>query len=960
LRSQCARLAQNFGGSDVRSLHILHRTLLLLLVAVGEVSAQQIDNASKTVEFADRLQIWRQTKDLEEKITVGEELVAREVELTSWSLSEPREKVRAELRFLVGSAYAVRPRGVRADNLENAIGHFKVVLGIWTREADTEDWARVHNNLGIAYWGRIRGERADNQEEAIAHFETALTVFRRDGEAREWAQLQNNLGIAYWNRIRGERGDNLERAIALFEAALTVFTREAEPTLWGQAQNNLGIAYRSRLQGERAENREKAIQHFEAALAVLARDTSPFEWAYAQNNLANAYLNRVRGDRAANQEKAIAHLQAALTVFTREEYPREWATAQRGTGDVLTDRVRGNPSENRAGAIAAYEAALSVFTRDTFPLQHMGTARALARNLMEAKKWQEAGPVHASAREAFLLLFGQGLQEAETRTLIAEAGPLFAEAALAAVERGEVEGALELASEGRARLLSVAMKLQALDLPADARRRLDELRAAIRTEQQAVDAAHGVERAAALQKLAGSRLALLDLVRSGTSARDGKAESVIARVRKVLGQEGGAVVIPIVTGLGGKLIVVTAVGDGTRASVVDLPGLTPERLAGLLIGTEPGKPAGWIGAYFINYLDGQERASRWAEWTGAIDGLGPELWRLFAGRLHAVLKERRLRPGARVFWLPSGWLGILPLGLAQDPASKRRLIDQHEIVYAPSLEALAVANDAAGKAGPATLAAIVNPTGDLPGTEKEGEIVASHFAGGARVVLQGAAATPDAVLGILKGKTYWHFASHGRFSWEDASSSALVMHGMAPLTVGRLLQTDGLGRPRLVVLSACETGLYDIRSSPDEFVGLPGAFIALGAAGVLGTLWPVSDAATALLIARFYELHVGDGLSPPTALRRAQAWLREANSEDLTSYARVAAARGRLERRRLAEIDSELSEEGLRRSRNSALFEWVKPAATKTKGMKATAAGKLIVRPFAHPYFWAGFIYTGL
>jgi len=944
----------------VRSLHILHCTLLLLLLALGDVCAQQTDNANKAVEFADRLQIWRQSQDLEERITVGEELVAREGELTAWPLSEPRDEVRAELSFVVGSAYAMRPRGVRADNLESAIAHLKAVLGIRTGEAGTQDWARIHNNLGIAYWGRIRGERADNQEEAIAHFEAALTVFTREENAREWAQLQNNLGIAYWNRIRGERGDNLERAIALFEAALTVFTREADSTLWGQVQNNLGIAYRSRVQGERAENREKAIQHFEAALAVLAHDSSPFEWAYAQNNLSNAYFNRVHGDRADNQEQAIAHLEAALTVFTREQYPREWATAQRGIGDVLADRIRGTPSENRARAIAAYEAALSVFTRDIFPLQHMETARTLARNLMEAKEWQQAGRVQASAREAFLLLFGQGLEETETRALIAEAGPLFAESALAAVQRGELEGALELASEGRAQLLAVAMKLQALNLPSDARRRLDELRAAIRAEQGAVDAARGVERAAALEKLAGLRLALLDLVRSATSGGNGKAETAIERVRMVLGQEGGAVVMPIVTGLGGKLVVVSATGDGTRASVVDLPELTPERLAAVLIGTDAGKPAGWIGAYFINYLDGEERSSRWPEWTGAIDGLGPELWHLFAGRLHAVLKERGLQPGARVFWLPSGWLGILPLGLAQDPASKRRFIDDHEIVYAPSLKALAMANDAAGKAGPATLAAIVNPTGDLPGTEKEAEIVASHFSAGARVVLQGAAATPEAVLGALKGKSYWHFASHGAFSWEDARSSALVMHDMAPLTVGRLLETDGLGRPRLVVLSACETGLYDIRSSPDEFIGLPSAFIGLGAAGVLGTLWPVSDAATALLIARFYELHLGGGLSPPTALHRAQAWLREATNEDLASYAKLAAVRGRLDRRRLAEIVSDLSADGLRRTRNSALVEWVKPDTTKTRGMKVVAAGKPIARPYAHPYFWAGFIYTGL
>ncbi len=99
---------------------------------------------------------------------------------------------------------------------------------------------------------------------------------------------------------------------------------------------------------------------------------------------------------------------------------------------------------------------------------------------------------------------------------------------------------------------------------------------------------------------------------------------------------------------------------------------------------------------------------------------------------------------------------------------------------------------------------------------------------------------------------------------------------------------------------------------------MPGTFTALGAAGVLGTLWPVSDAATALLIAKFYELHMGQGLPPPTALYRAQAWLREATNADLATYARVAAKQGRLESRHVAEIEQELSEEGLTRSRNRA------------------------------------------
>jgi CHAT domain-containing protein len=280
--------------------------------------------------------------------------------------------------------------------------------------------------------------------------------------------------------------------------------------------------------------------------------------------------------------------------------------------------------------------------------------------------------------------------------------------------------------------------------------------------------------------------------------------------------------------------------------------------------------------------------------------------------------------------------------------------------YAPSLEALVSAQTQIAQPAPATLAAIINPTEDLSGTEKEGRLVVSYFADKDRTVLERRAATPEAVLAALKGKTHWHFASHGTFSWQDARQSALVLHGRAPLSVGQLLETDGLGRPRLVVLSACETGLYDIGSTPDEFIGLPGTFTALGAAAVVGTLWPVSDAATALLIAKFYELHMAERLSPPTALSRAQAWLRQATAGGLQDYARLAATQGRLATRHIAEIEQELSEEGLKRSRNNAAVEWSQPDVARSSDKSTTESAARLARPYAHPYFWAGLIHTGL
>ena len=169
-----------------------------------------------------------------------------------------------------------------------------------------------------------------------------------------------------------------------------------------------------------------------------------------------------------------------------------------------------------------------------------------------------------------------------------------------------------------------------------------------------------------------------------------------------------------------------------------------------------------------------------------------------------------------------------------------------------------------------------------------------------------------------------------------------------------MLDTVDLGRPRLVVLSACETGLSEITSNPDEFVGLPGTFTALGAAGVLGTLWPVSDAATALLIAKFYELHMEQRLSPPAALRQAQLWLSKATGDEIDAYSRGAVALGRMENRHLAEIEQELSTDATVPAQDRAA------AQEGTRAPTATGAVNRATARYAHPYYWAGFIHTGL
>jgi CHAT domain-containing protein len=263
-------------------------------------------------------------------------------------------------------------------------------------------------------------------------------------------------------------------------------------------------------------------------------------------------------------------------------------------------------------------------------------------------------------------------------------------------------------------------------------------------------------------------------------------------------------------------------------------------------GSKPGIRGGWLGAYQLQYLKGRELDARFREWLGAIQKVGLDLWVLFGEALDRALKERGVKPGARLVMLPAGSLGLLSLGLAQEPDSGRRLGDAYEIVFAPSLEALAAVSHQVARPPDPSLVAAINPTGDLPFAEVEGAVIAADFVrmSHSLIRLDRSTARLHVVLAALKGRTYWHFASHGKFDWNDVRASGLLMRDET-LSISRLLTTEGgLGRPRLVVLSACETGLYDIDRNPEEFVGLPATFLRIGAAGVVSSLWPVDDLAT--------------------------------------------------------------------------------------------------------------------
>lgn len=86
--------------------------------------------------------------------------------------------------------------------------------------------------------------------------------------------------------------------------------------------------------------------------------------------------------------------------------------------------------------------------------------------------------------------------------------------------------------------------------------------------------------------------------------------------------------------------------------------------------------------------------------------------------------------------------------------------------------------------------------------------------------------------------------------------------------------TLDLSGVEMAVLSACETGLGESVGG-ESVVGLQRAFQVAGARSTVTSLWPVSDAATRLLMARFYRnlWNQDKPLSRLEALTEAQRWM---------------------------------------------------------------------------------------
>ncbi len=189
----------------------------------------------------------------------------------------------------------------------------------------------------------------------------------------------------------------------------------------------------------------------------------------------------------------------------------------------------------------------------------------------------------------------------------------------------------------------------------------------------------------------------------------------------------------------------------------------------------------------------------------------------------------------------------------------------------------------------------------LPGTQTEIQKISKIFGGKTEVYMEHEAT--ERIAKRVSSPPVLHIATHGFFLEDEIPvaeerkkqyvtnpllNAGLILAGAENfLKTGEPINEDGddgiltafeamnldLDNSELVVLSACETGLGDVKNGEGVY-GLQRAFKLAGARSIIMSLWNVDDDATQQLMSVFYEelLHTGD---QHLAFRTAQQKVKE-------------------------------------------------------------------------------------
>ncbi|WP_330343306.1 CHAT domain-containing protein [Streptomyces longwoodensis] len=553
-------------------------------------------------------------------------------------------------------------------------------------------------------------------------------------------------------------------------------------------------------------------------LALIATEAeTPGEDAGSTTKLNHLlHLGEIHHERylltqnAADLAETSRLLQEALTVATPFGPIR--ASIVNGLAMTYTEQLQ---TEGRTLDDARLE-ELCLTARST-PADALSTVRALrgvGRLCLRHERYDLAATCYREAVAMLRFLVLEEIDREDRAARLTQFTEVGSEAVTALLLAGDPHGALELAEEARAVLLSLD-----LDLRSD----LSELRA---TRPDLADRFDRQGQALTAQQLDEVRTpAGYVRVARGAHSRDAWA-ALLRDIRKVPGHEDflrppraaeltglglpGPLVLINVSEFGGHALIV---GGSSDVRAVPLTGLTAKD----------------VRSHALDLLASAASLTR--------EVLGRTLTWLWDTMVGPVLKATG--PATRVWWVPTGLITVFPLHAAVSPTGQCTL-DLIDSSYAPTIRLLSrnMARATTPQPGSDLIVAVRRAAAgaELPGAEAEGRALLDRLP--QAVALLNDAATRERVLSALPQATRAYFACHNlRDDARPHLSGLGLFDGL--LTIDDLSRLD-LPNAEFAQLSACAT-VMPTPDAPDELTHLAAAFQLAGFRSVVATLWPVRD-----------------------------------------------------------------------------------------------------------------------
>jgi CHAT domain-containing protein len=716
----------------------------------------------------------------------------------------------------------------------------------------------------FTYWSNQLDDLAiaiDDLQTAVDYAESPSAIDSIADPERGWWHYALAQALASKANLTS-RADLFADAIEQFEAAVPLAPHAARA-----AQYRAGLSYalsdRFRL-ADRHPRLEQDRQDFERAISELraAVDDAPDDDADAVGrriNLGLILLERYElGNDHDDVESAVDLVTAAIESGSDEDPGRVRHLA--ALGDALRLRHALTSSDaDLDGAIGAYRAACSRGaargSRATFSPAH-----AWMKWAGERGAWHEAAEAGDYGLRAFSATRTNELRRDYKEVWLREGDGLAAEGAYAHARAGNPTNAVIALEEHRAVVLrerfpNVAEHLEALSAVGR-----DELRSAYTDAARAL--ADETAPTEALRAKADELHQIVEQIQETLGLAQFSPPPTLTDIRR------SASDLPLVyllaSRFGGLAIIVRSTGDAQTLWFPRLDILTARRLFELMSRD--------VHSYNSTPLLRRR----------AINHVCEQLGSLLMADLDAALAEDE-----PVILVPTGILALLPLHAASWDTRGRRThaIERRRWTYTPSAHALRRSDALNARAAIERVLAVADPqpvtATALAGAVDEVEAIKRAF--GARLrTLPHENATADAVRKAISHSQLVHLACHCRADLREPLESALLLAHDERLTLAELLELD-LRHVTLTILSACQTSVTG-SGLPDEATSLAAGLLFAGSSGVIGSLWPVPDEATAAVMRRFYaewdeeQPHAGD------ALRAAQLALLNEKDSRLQPY----------------------------------------------------------------------------